>query len=269
MKTHCARCGRQLSSDFFEGLGGATRYCSKECYEQVYIPEPEIHYKSDPTPTRLTYSEAELLIGKSSGGRYFERGRCVHCGQVTEREYSEFHFCSDSCRLKAIKPYLPSDFDTPLQDTSEYKRFDETFHELILMGEKEYHEQRVGVETGKSYTEAIDLLRHKRVRLTAAHKQNTVDQQYEALQQYQSRWEAQRTYVLNREKQHEDERLRKEQEKEAEQLVRQQEKDTQQFLKHLEKQAAEDKEKHLFEELIKPRPMRLIPLTQVALHVVS
>jgi hypothetical protein len=86
--TNCARCGNPLGAEFFthpdrlnDPFLKDVRYCSKACIDKVVIPKPIPVYRAPPEPIHLVTSELLLLTGKSSGGMYFDAGRCSILGE--------------------------------------------------------------------------------------------------------------------------------------------------------------------------------------------
>lgn len=235
--TKCSRCGSTVGANARVDDRGY-RYCSDACYYAVHIPKPALNRKPDPSPAPLKLGESTLLVGKSSGGYYFECGRCAYCGQaIPNTSYVEFQFCGYSCRKRAMKPFLSDGYDAPYTDDYKYQKYDEALDELVALSHEEYEEEGLRKLSGKSYEDMIDTLRHKNVDIQANVEQRQIDYEHDALREFVRRWEAQRQYVLNRE----DEKFRLKEEEELQ--------------KQRKKEAAAAAERTAFEEAIKPRPI--------------
>jgi hypothetical protein len=206
--THCARCGNALGSEvlmhpdrLLDSFLKDVRYCSQKCLGEVAIPKPTITYHPPPEPTHLSTSEQALVAGKSSGGMYFDVGRCANCGQaIPGTSSAQFQFCSQDCRAKAIRPYLPKDFEKQtLQEDDQYSALSEGLDEVCAVSDEDYVREGLYASTGKSRHEAIDALRNKLIETEGKFNQDRINAEHDALATFTRNWEAQRDFVLRRE----------------------------------------------------------------------
>lgn len=255
----CAHCGKPLPELYLTGPVNSdpklhlARYCSHKCYDAVLKNPSQGTRLPSPQPTRLSRDDEALMQGKSSGGMYFETGRCAHCGQyLPHQKHVQFPFCSSTCHDSAIKPFLPKDFTDNIDSEPEEVELRRQVQET---GPKGWVEEGLHLKTGKSYYEAIDALNRKVHGATQRNLQRNIDVRHAAEQQYADKWQAQRDYILQREKaklhEAQTEQLRKEAAKEAERLQKEAE--------HLQKEQAKEAERiaaaQAFDDLIKARPI--------------
>jgi len=175
-------------------------YCSLDCRNTALIKrDSELDEKMGRQPAPLAADEEALLIGKSSPGMYYERGRCVECGHVLHDERAFFSFCSERCEEKAMKPYVT--FTGRLVDSEEYQRAVED-RDRFTRNDPGILEE-VKQSCGKRTMTDGEIQEHLAQQLKFAellHSRRKSVDYGEARASFLKKWELQRGYVLEHEK---------------------------------------------------------------------
>jgi hypothetical protein len=205
----CARCGTLITGTPVRGdlehLDTRGKfYCSRNCHLAAFgATSPRgVIYKRAPESTAIDYDDQALLAGKSGHSMYFDRGRCAKCGAALSSEYSPFGFCSDDCRKKAMRPYLPDGHDTNFSDTDQYKKFAD--FDFLDLSDGEVRE--IAAESGltgsldQMRTAIYDKLARRRLKVEGKFEQDKHDREHAAMSQFVSKWQTERDRIVKTEK---------------------------------------------------------------------
>lgn len=227
-KFSCGTCNKPVGSNFRKGSKKHIKtadlyFCSNECHAAA-LASSEPYAITAPyqygRPLPLSLSERELLVGKSSGGMHFEAGRCVVCGQVLD-DKAEFDFCSSACKTKAMRPFLPVDFNKwTLDEDYDYKRVVENIEAVTYGDQDELRKTLKELGSTRSRQQILNGLEQMKNVREAKFKQKLIDRENSALHDYQEKWSKQRDYILSREEAKESEKRQKEEAKLSEQYAK-------------------------------------------------
>jgi hypothetical protein len=242
----CQTCRKPVGLNWRKGPRTHIRtidnyFCSSECQQVAlnssgpYDPPPPYEYGK---PLALFKDERHLMVGKSSGGMYFEPGRCVQCGQALGEPTAEFEFCSDSCRDKAARPFLdPQLLKSSVEDDRDYKEIKETLDDIRGCSSREYEAARKQLRSTLTQAEFIDRLERRLKVREVLFEQNIRERKNTALYHFQEQWVKQRQYILTQEREKYAQKMSKEEDKQASQRL----KDAAENAKRLEKILEEEK----------------------------
>lgn len=212
-KMNCSNCGNPVGSSVITDLVlPYARYCSLQCEAQAREKRQlGLEELQNRMPTELTPEDDALLIGKTSGQMYFERGRCVRCGHALSNRTAHFSFCSPSCRQRSFTQFMQP--VAPLENDYDYQQTEQALRELEETSE--YGFRALAEERGSSmtYDDCRTGLTRQKEDFEFKHKYKTTLAEAEARAEFVSRWQEQRAYILEREKEKENTKIAKEREK--------------------------------------------------------
>jgi ferredoxin len=216
--TPCSHCRKIITAGYLNDLVRPwLHYCSAECFlGALDKDEKDLEQRRNRAPSAISLSDAPLLIGKSSGGMYFESGRCAKCGQALGNQVA-FGFCSEICENKAYAPHRT--FTDELADDPYYQLASKGHAELADEGMGNYLEiDRENKQMPpEKLAEKIDTQKYFAAK---QHDRKVQDDIIRARNAFMANWEKQREYILERERPKEEERSRREQEKEGAELAK-------------------------------------------------
>jgi len=197
----CCTCSAPVGPKPFQDHDVPGRYyCSFDCLNTALIErDSELDEKMTRQPAPLAEDDQALLVGKSSPGMYFERGRCAACGDALHDTYAIFGFCSENCEQKATKPYMT--FTQLLADSDEYMKAAKDRHDFIGRQPEIIEEVRKRCGRKKMTDDEIQAYLDRQLKLAELLYNRRKSFDYgEARASFLAKWELQREYVLAQEK---------------------------------------------------------------------
>jgi ferredoxin len=175
-------------------------YCSFDCLNSALIRrDSELDEKMTRQPGPLTEDEQALLVGKSSPGMHYERGRCVQCGDPLRDGGAIFAFCSERCEEKAMRPYVT--FTQQLADCDEYMKAVRDRQDFFRKQPEIIDEVKKRCEKKTMTDGEIQAYLDRQVKLAELLYDRRKSLDYgEARVSFLKKWERQRGYVLEQEK---------------------------------------------------------------------
>lgn len=184
---------------------------------------------------------------------YFDSDECAHCGYPTPYQ-GTFGFCSDTCRMKAIRPFLSSAYES--DENTDYDKYSAQVSALWLVSMDEIR------ANPHQWSDAYNTARTNRDNATTRFYAHKAELLSIAESEYVSRWTHAREQYQAKQSSQREEKLRKEQEAQArreerdhDKWLRDQQHSIDRFEKQEQKQLEEAAELRLIEEQIKPRAL--------------
>jgi len=225
--------------------------------DRVRNPSPPKPIDSipDPKAKKLPYEDRELL----KGTKFYEH--CAKCGLYYSLAPGML-FCSEECREKAAKPYLPTHLEDTFEETSAYQHHIDVESDIRFESDRAFYKEAKAAGFYGTRAEFETALAQAREREERDYKQRRVNYENQALVQFLENWERQReTLLVSLRAKHKIE-VEKREKKEAEDWEKikakgaaDRAKAAEQLRKEQEKVDAELQKQKDYEDSIAPRPV--------------